>query len=389
MEEKFDIVIKTYFGLEDVLMEELKSKNFPSATKLNRAVSFEGGWKELIRANYELHTALAVLINLQTVTINDEKDLYDAASFVNWSDWFDVDSTFIVKGFVDSNLFRHSQYPNLVIKDAIVDHFNQKFNRRPSIDKNYPDIVVDLHIANNKVTLSINSSGAPLFQRGYKRAIGKAPLNEVLAAGLILLSGWDKKSPFVDPMCGSGTIPIEAGLMANEIAPNIYRKKFAFQKMKAGETTAIEKEIRENLNYRPKRDLAPIIGSDQDPEMIKIAQSNMKNTSLARTVQFKIKDFKELEPPKGPGVMITNPPYGERLSEQDTEKLYNELGTTLKHQFKGYDCWVISSDLEAFKHIGLHASPKIKLFNGRLECRFNHYQIFEGSKKEFKAQEND
>lgn len=388
MNAPFDIVIKTYYGLEDVLINEMAEKKFPTPRKLNRAVAFEGDWKDIVRANYEFHTALAVLINVQNATIEDEKDLYDLASIVQWSDWFDVNTTFVVKGFVDSDIFRHSQYPNLVIKDAIVDHFKAIDNKRPSIDKDNADVVIDVHIAQKKVTLSINTSGSPLFHRGYRGRAGKAPINEVLASGMILLSGWDKKSPFVDPFCGSGTIPIEAGIMANGIAPNIYRKKFAFQKMLPLKGSSIEKDIREGLNYRPQRDLAPIVGSDSDPEMIRIAQSNLKNTSLARTVQFQIKDIKDVAPPAhGPGIMITNPPYGERLNDDDIEQLYSQLGSTMKHQFPGYDCWVISSDLEAFKYVGLHASPKIKLYNGKLECRFNHYKIFEGTKKEFKAQQ--
>lgn len=376
-----ELVAKTFFGLEEVLKKELQDLGADQIKVENRAVSFQGDWDLVYKANVAIRTAIAIILPLKKFKINTETDLYKEASKMNWEAFFDVDKTIAVRGAVHSDLFRHSQYPLLVVKDAVADSFRKSTGKRPDVNLKVPQILIDVHIAYDEVQIGLNTSGDPLFKRGYRSFMHQAPLNEVTAAGLILLSGWDKKSTFVDPMCGSGTIPIEAGLMANNIPPNISRRLFAFKNYKNFDAARFE-ELCSEFNNKPLKQDFEILGFDKDPNVIRGARENLRNTSLARNVKFEIQEIEkprfELEPP---GVIVTNPPYDERLEVDDVEALYKSLGDYFKQHAKGFKAFILSADKLALKAVGLKTSSREFMFNGKLKCGFFSYDLYEGSKK--------
>ncbi|MCB9222669.1 MAG: THUMP domain-containing protein [Crocinitomicaceae bacterium] len=382
------IVAKTFYGLEEVLSNELKALGAKSIKVGNRVVEFDGDKEMMYKANLWLRTAISVLIPVKNFTFKDERDFKKQLSHINFGEYMHLNKTFAVKGAVNSKLFTYSKYPMLLLKDAIVDFFNDRYGQRPSVDAKSPKILFDLHIAENRCTISMNSSGAPLFQRGYRKGTGDAPLNEAMAAGLIMLAGWDQKSNLIDPVCGSGTIPIEAALMVNGIPANIARKQYSFMFW-----PDFDRQLWENIlnaaPNTPKRDLGfSIIGSDTDGDVILKARNNIKALPLGKTVSFEIKDFKDVDPPKGGGMLICNPPYGVRLDDDGVWDLYKELGDFFKKKMQGYTCWVISPNMEAFKRLELKPSSKIHIFNGPLSCDFRKYEVFEGSMVEHKYGED-
>ncbi|WP_051568291.1 THUMP domain-containing class I SAM-dependent RNA methyltransferase [Crocinitomix catalasitica] len=383
------LVAKTLYGMEDVLIKELTELGAKNIEKGNRVVTYVGDKRLLYASNLWLRTAISVLLPIQNFRFRDEKDLYAQFAKINFSEYMKVNQTFAVKGAVNSKLFNHTGYPRLVLKDAIADHFRDKFDKRPSVDLEKPQILFDIHIEENQCTVSLNSSGAPLFQRGYRQGTGEAPINEVVAAGLIYLSGWDQKSNFIDVTCGSGTIPIEAALMANGIPPNIARKSYSFQYWYDYDQQLWE-DIYSKAPNVPKRDLDfKIIGSDTDGDVILKARENIKALPLGKTISFEVKEFNDQVCPEGKGILICNPPYGERLQDEALFDLYRDLGNFFKRKMKGYDCWVISSNFDAFKNIELKPAKKIQVYNGSLSCDFRKYEIFEGSLVEHKYGEQN
>jgi putative N6-adenine-specific DNA methylase len=378
------LVAKTLYGLEDVLIKELKELGASNIEKGNRVVTFTGDKRLMYEANLWLRTAISILVPVDEFKFRDEKDLFHKFTKINFSEFMKVNQTFAVKGAVNSSMFNHSGYPRLVLKDAIADHFRDKFDKRPSVDLERPQILFDIHIEENNCTVSLNSSGAPLFQRGYRKGTGEAPINEVVAAGLIYMSGWDMKSNFVDICCGSGTLPIEAALMANGIPPNIARKSYSFQNWSDFDRQMWE-DIMQKAPKVPRRDLDfKIIGSDTDGDVILKARENIKALPLGKTIHFEVKEFNDQEAPEGKGVLISNPPYGERLQDDSLFELYQDLGNFFKRKMKGYDCWVISSNFDALKKIELKPSKKIQVYNGSLSCDFRKFEIFAGSLVEHK-----
>jgi putative N6-adenine-specific DNA methylase len=374
-----NIVVKTFYGLEEVLESELIELGYQPKERLNRAVKLEGTWQDVYFLNLHCRCAINVLVELRTFQIKQEKDLYKEAMKIDWSSLFDVRKTFAVKGAVNSTLFKHSQFPFLLVKDAIVDTFRDKVGDRPDVSVKTPQLVIDLYVREKEGVISINTSGAPLFQRGYRQSTGEAPLNEVVAAGLVRMSGWDRKSTLIDPFCGSGTILIEAALLASGIPSNIERTHYAFKHLKnfnEGEWNLIYDKAIKSVKELP----CELYGSDIDPAALMKAKRNARGFSFGRFIQFQVEDFAELQIPNGPGMLITNPPYGERLNT-DVEELYETIGSVMKHKMQGYTCWIISSSESGFKSIGLRPERKIKLFNGDLECSFRKYSIYEGSKK--------
>jgi putative N6-adenine-specific DNA methylase len=375
-----NIVVKTFYGLEEVLESELIELGYQPKDRLNRAVKLEGTWQDVYFLNLHCRCAINVLVELRTFQIKQEKDLYKEAMKIDWTSLFDVRKTFAVKGAVNSTLFKHSQFPFLLVKDAIVDTFRDKVGDRPDVSVKTPQLVIDLYVREKEGVISINTSGAPLFQRGYRQSTGDAPLNEVVAAGLVRMSGWDRKSTLIDPFCGSGTILIEAALLASGIPSNIERTHYAFKHLKNfndSEWNLIYDKAIKSVKELP----CELYGSDIDPAVLMKAKRNARGFSFGRFIQFQVEDFADLQIPKGPGMLITNPPYGERLST-DVEELYETIGSVMKHKMQGYTCWIISSSESGFKSIGLRPERKIKLFNGDLECSFRKYTIYEGSKKD-------
>jgi putative N6-adenine-specific DNA methylase len=380
--DNFDIIVKTFYGLEEILASELKELDAKNIRLGNRAVTVRGNKELLYRINYSLRTAVCVLKPLLTFNARNEDELYKKTLAIEWDRIFGLQQTFAIESVVYSSIFKHSQYAALKVKDAIVDQYRQKTNHRPDVDTENPDILINLHIAEEKVTLSLNSSGEPLFKRGYRIAGQQAPLNEVLAAGLIKLSGWNAHTNFIDPMCGSGTLLIEAALIANNIPPGIFRKKFSFENWPDFDHKLFHSLINVYKNEKPKTFEHKIIGADISPGAIKIARKNIKNAFLHNKIELCISSFEDLNPNIHLGIMITNPPYGERIKQNNIQMFYKNFGDILKKKFAGYEVWILSSNKDAMKHIGLHPSKKIKLMNGALECMYNKYEIYSGSKQQ-------
>ena len=373
------ITLKTVFGLEQVLSEELAEFGYKDVKSLNRAVQIKGTLKDVYFLNLNVRCAISILVQIESFYIKNEDDLYKKCKRIDWPSYFDLDKTFAVKGAVFSDIFNHSQYPFFVVKDAIVDTFRDEFDDRPDVNVKTPQVLFDVYINKNEVTISMNTSGAPLFHRGYRESIGEAPLNEVIAAGLIRMSGWDKKSTFMDPFCGSGTLLIEAALMAAGLPPMIERQHFAFKNFKdydAALWEEIQSAIPKGITELP----CEIIGSDIDAEAVTRARRNLRGLPIGRFVKTSVDGFHEISKHGDRGTMISNPPYGERMGEE-VEELYGELGDWMKQEMKGFDCWVLSSNMDAFKELALRPDRKIKVFNGDLECSFRKYSIYEGSKK--------
>lgn len=380
-EGKLTITIKTVFGLEEALKEELIEMGYENIEMLNRAVQIEGTWKDVYFLNYNLRCAISVLVEISKFRIKDEQDLYKKACKIDWPSFFDNKKTFAVKGAVFSTLFRHTQYPALLLKDAIVDTFREHGQERPNVQLKTPQVMFDLYIKDVYVTVSLNTSGAPLFQRGYRESVGDAPLNEVVASGLLRLSGWTPETNLFDPFCGSGTILIEAAMRAAGIPPAIERQHFAFKNFKNFDAELWE-SIQGETNRRITKLPCQIVGSDKSSDMMMKAKRNLRGLGLARLVEVKPDAFQEATKPFEEGMVITNPPYGERIMEAEAvENMYEEFGTWMKHELPGYQCWIISSNDEALKRVGLKPSKKMRLFNGDLECSFRRFDMYQGSKK--------
>ena len=387
MEENFKMVAKTFFGFEEILAKELLQLGAQQIKPGNRMVSFVGDLGFLYKANLCLRTALKILKPIHTARVQDEDALYQLFYDFPWEDFLDVDSKFVIDSVVHGTLFTHSQFASQKAKDGLVDQFRDRYNERPSVDLNRPDLRINLHIQEDFCTVSMDSSGASLHHRGYRTATNIAPLNEVLAAGLIQLSGWKGNTDFLDPMCGSGTIVIEAAMFASNIPANINRKQFAFEKWTDWDADLFEK-IQESQLKRIKNPGIQIKGSDKAPSAIEKATINVENANLSEFITLEKKDFFQIDKEtSGPLHLLTNPPYGERL-EGDMNALYQGIGDAFKQSFPNTQAWLISSNMEALKCVGLRPSRKIKLFNGKLESRLMFYPIYEGTKRVHKLQKD-
>ena len=386
MEQNFKMLAKTFFGFEEILAKELKQLGAQEVEIGNRAVSFVGDKGFMYKANLCLRTALKILKPIHTATILSDQDLYQLFYDFPWTEYLDVDSKFVIDSVVYGEIFTHSQYASQKAKDGLVDQFRDQFEARPSVEMNRPDLRINLHIQNDQCTISLDSSGASLHHRGYRTATNIAPLNEVLAAGLIQLSGWQGNTDFYDPMCGSGTIIIEAALFACNIPVNINRKSFAFEKWKDWDESLFE-TIKNSQLKKISNPAIQIKGSDKAPSAIEKALQNVENANLSDFISLEEKDFFQVEKEtKGPLHLLTNPPYGERL-EGDMNMLYQGIGDAFKQSFPNTQAWMISSNMEALKFVGLRPSRKIKLFNGKLESRLLLYPIYEGTKRIHKFKE--
>jgi len=376
----FEIVAKTIFGLEEILAEELKTIGAKDIKVLQRAVSYKGNKEILYKSNLYLRTAIRILVPISTFKANGERELYKGTQKIDWEKYLNTNKTFAIDGTTSGEIFTHSKYAALLTKDAIVDKFRDKFDARPSIDTENPDLRINLHINHNNVTISLDSSGSNLGKRGYKLKQVYAPLSEVLAAGIILASGWNKKQDFIDPMCGSGTFPIEAALIAKNIAPGSFRK-FNFENWKDFDRGLLMQLKKEAENNEIEFD-GRIRGFDMDDEAISISKENARRAGINRVVSFAKQNFINSEKKYANCHIIMNPPYGERLMEDDEIiPFYKEIGDQLKHNYTNCNAYIFSGNLQAIKHIGLKASSKIKLFNGPIECRLNKFELYAGSKK--------
>jgi len=373
-------VAKTLYGLEKVLAEELIGLGASDVQSVNRAVLFSGDKELLYRVNYCSRTALSILMPVADFRIRSKDDLYKGGSKVEWGRYMDVDDTFSIVPVINSPHFGHTGYAGLILKDTIADYFREKTGRRPSVDSNDPGILINLHISNDLVTISIDSSVIPLFKRGYRQEQAVAPLNEVLAAGILLLSGWNASETFTDPMCGSGTIPIEAGLIACKIPPGKFRKFFGFQKWKDFDEELFEK-IKHDCESLIGLSPVKISGSDISDQALLQARANVNKAGLSDVISLQVADFKDLKTIENQGFVFLNPPYGQRLQPDEIDALYSMIGSTLKHNFAGATAWLITSNKESLKKVGLKPKEKHTLFNGALECILLKYEMYQGTKK--------
>jgi putative N6-adenine-specific DNA methylase len=377
----FRMIAQTMFGLEEVLAQELKNLGAENIELFNRAVGFEGNLTLLYQANLCLHTALRILVPIHTFSLKSEQDLYQNIKKIAWEEYLNPSDTLAINCVLNSPLFNHSKFLEQRAKDAIVDRFREKFGRRPSVDLENPTLAIHLFIHHDQCEISLDSSGDSLHKRGYRDKTNLAPINEVLAAGMILLTQWDKKSNFIDPMCGSGTILIEAALLAHHIPPGSYRQGFGFEKWKNFEANIWENVYEEAMDKIIMCDTL-IVGGEISKNVIRKTISNINEANLKNYIQVQNCAFADLPVPEGNGILVINPPYGERMDkDEDINALYKSIGDTLKQKWAGYEAWIITSNLAAAKHIRLDPKPKIKLFNGSLECRFMRYELYSGSKR--------
>jgi putative N6-adenine-specific DNA methylase len=380
MEKNFKMVAKTFFGFEDILAKEVQLLGGQDVQTGTRVVTFSGDKGFMYKANLSLRTALKILKPIKWFKVFNDKSLYDGISSIDWSQFMNEKQTFVVDVTLYSEAFNNSQFVALKTKDAIVDQFREKTGVRPSIDKDFPDLRIHIHLDRDQCTVSLDTSGESLHQRGYRSATNIAPINEVLAAGMLILSGWDGTSHFLDPMCGSGTILAEAAMIACNIPANINRKEFAFEKWNDWDNDLFD-QIIDSLMKKTREFHYTIKGYDKAPSAVRKAQDNIQNANLDDYVTIEQKDFFETEKQtEGPLHMVFNPPYGERL-DIDMERFYREIGDTFKQSYPNTQAWFITANLEALKFVGLKPSRKIKLFNGKLEARLLKYDIYEGSKR--------
>ena len=381
------ITLKCFFGFEDTLAEELTELGYKDITKLNRAVQIKGTWKDVYYLNLHARCAISILVEIAQFRIHDEQDVYKKAAQIDWTSFFRSNQTFAIKGAINSSLFKNTHYPFLLVKDAIIDCFRDSNMDRPSIELKTPNILIDLYIRENMLTLSINTSGAPLFHRGYRTETGSAPLNEVVAACLIRLSGWDKKTTFLDPFCGSGTILIEAALLAAGVPSSIERQHYAFKNLKNYDSKLWDKiydDAPKNARVLPCR----IFGSDIADEMVLKTRANLRAMSFGKLIAISALDYSEIQKQEEDIFILTNPPYGQRL-EADVLDLYSGIGDWLKNTMNPSTTWIITSNEDGPKSIGLRPGKKYNIYNGDIPCTFRSYETFSGSLKEYKSKANE
>ncbi|MBO5249249.1 MAG: RNA methyltransferase [Muribaculaceae bacterium] len=385
MKDCFEMVAKTFQGLEEVLAEELKALGAQNIQVGRRMVSFEGDKELLYKANLCCRTALRILKPIYKFIANDTDSLYEMVKDYDWTQVLNLEKTFSIDSVVNSEEFSHSRFVTYRVKDAIVDFFKDKYgpDKRPGVRLQDADVNINVHIAQDRITLSLDSSGESLHKRGYRVAQTEAPINEVLAAGIILKSGWNGQSPLVDPMCGSGTFLIEAALIAANINPGVYRKSFAFEQWPDFDEELFDRLYNDDSAEREFE--YKIYGADISPKAIAIAEKNIKQAGVSKYINLEIKPLAQWEEAPENCVVITNPPYGERISADDMEGLYDTIGSKLKHVFKG-KAWIIGYRNEFFDKVGLTPSSKTPILNGALECELREYVIFEGDKKTFRSE---
>ena len=393
MENEFELIAKTFMGLEPVLAKELTQLGANNVQIGRRMVSFTGDKEMMYRANFSLHTAIKVLKPIYRFKAQSADDVYEEIKKIDWSQYLDNEHTFAVDSVVFSEEFRHSKFVSYKVKDAIVDQFREKTGSRPNISVANPDLRLHIHIADvapgkSECTLCLDSSGESLHRRGYRQESVEAPLNEVLAAGMILMTGWQGETDFIDPMCGSGTLLVallvEAALIARNMAPGLFRKEYAFEKWPDFDAELFDHIY--NDDSKEREFTHHIYGYDIDMKAVNTARLNVKAAGLTADITVEQQDFKDFTQPKDKSIMVCNPPYGERISTPDLLGTYRMIGERLKHQFLNNDAWILSYREECFEQIGLKPSIKIPVYNGSLECEFRKYQIFDGKLKNYRSE---
>ena len=376
----FEMKATTFFGLEEVLSDELRKLGAKDVEQFKRGVSFTGDLGFLYKANFCLRTALRILVPIYKFEAYNDHQLYDGIKKFDWSQFLEVDDTLAVEGVINSENFTHSLYVEQKTKDAICDQFREKTGKRPSVDLKTPTLRIYVHIFRDEVSVSIDSSGDILYKRGYREDIVDAPIKEVLAAGIVLISGWQPHLPLIDGMCGSGTLAIEAALYANNVPAGIFRKDFGFMRWKNFDEKLFE-TITESAINRIKENEVHILANDISDKSLNITKHNVSVAKVDDVITFSRKSFFDLKVDKPMGTVLLNPPYDERMKKEDIVTFYKQIGDKLKKDFAGWTCWIITSNLDAAKFIGLRPTRKITLFNGSLECRLFKFEMYAGTKK--------
>ncbi len=380
-----EYIAKTLQGLEPVLAEELRALGAQNIEQECRLVRFEGDLRLLYLANYHCRTALRILKPLAHFTAQNTDELYEQALQFDWSSVMELTHHFAIDSVVNSEAFKDSRYATYRLKDAIVDQFRSRYNRRPFVDSEHPQVRINLHIREESCDILLDSSGDSLHKRGYRVAQDVAPLNEVLAAGMILHSGWNGEVPFLDPMCGSGTLLIEAALIANKIAPGLFRQHFAFEFWPDFDADLLA-EIANDDSQECESDVL-IMGTDISGKALESAEANIRSAGLHKHISLKKESIFDLQPPMIPGIVVTNPPYGERLKQFQLDRFYTQLGDVFKARYNGWDVWVLAGNRVAMKNFGLHPSRTITLFNGPIECKYQRFAMYAGSMKDMDVRE--
>ena len=386
MKETFKIICTTQKGLEKALMKEIKVLGGKNVTAGRRMVECEGDKAFLYKANFHLRTALKVLKPIYTFKAKDPDDLYEQMRKFEWDNYLPLEKTFSIDSIVFSETMRHQMYVTYRTKDAIMDYFMKKEGKRMRVSAEHPDIPLLVHVNNDICTVSLNSSGESLHKRGYRTEQTEAPINETLAAGMLIMAGWRGQCDFMDPMCGSGTFLIEAGLIALGIPPGIYRKSFAFENWNDFDADLLEGISSDDSGDKEFK--FKLYGSDISGKAIKITRNNITRAGLNKYIVLEEKRFETVESPSEKGLLVTNPPYGERLQLDELAGLYERIGNQLKHHFKGWDAWIIAEKGNLLKYIGLKPSQKADLLNGQIPCELRQYQLFDGKRKEFLGKKN-
>ena len=366
-------VSKTFHGLEDVLAEELEKIGAEKIEKLHRAVAFEGDLALMYRANLSLRTALNVLYPILEFEVESQDQYFEKLVEFEWDKYFPGRRTFAINAVSNSEIFGHEHFLSLRTKDAVADYFKKRYGRRPNVDKDNPQIKINVHLHDNHCSISLDSSGQPLFKRGYRKFHGDASLNESLAAGLILMSGWDGTTELVDPFCGTGTILIEAALIAANIRPGTYRDTFAFEYWTQFDRKAYQEVLDEDDQHKIE---VPILGVDISTQQIAAANANINSAFMQKNISVQKGDFSSVEGEGERGLIVTNPPYDKRVKVDEIQELYRRFGDHIKQNFTEYDAWIISGNMDALRHIGLKTSKRIELFNGPIESRFCQYKLY-------------
>ncbi len=377
----FEMKATTFFGLEELLQKEILQLGGKNIQAFKRGVSFEGDLGFLYKANLCLRTALKVIIPIHSFKATDNESFYNGIKEIAWEKFIAYTDSIKIECVVNSDFFEHSLFMSQKAKDGIVDRFRDRYGKRPDVDLIHPSLRIYIHIFKDEVSVNIDSSGELLYKRGYRTDTNKAPINEILAAGLVMLSGWQPHKQLIDGMCGSGTIAIEAALWANNIPPGIFRQEFAFMRWKNYDAKLFELITESSLNKIKEQELDIVANEIYEPTVKKM-MNNLKNAKLQDIIKISNKNFFDLTTDRKNGFIILNPPYGERIEKQEIADFYKQIGDKLKKDFAGFTCWIITSSAEGFKNIGLRPTRKITLFNGSLECRYLKYEMYEGSKKD-------
>lgn len=386
-DEQFDLVAKTLYGLEDVLADELRALGAEAVEAGRRMVAFRGDKAMLYKANFHCRTALRILKPVARFRAENADEVYEAVKAVEWERYLSPERTFAVDAVIYSENFRHSKFVAYRTKDAIADRFKERTGQRPSVRLSNPDMAIHIHISHNDCTLALDSSGESLHRRGYRVEQGEAPLNEVLAAGMILLTGWRGESHFVDPMCGSGTLLIEAAMIALNIPPGVYRKGFAFERWPDFDRELFETIYNDDSGERDFEFLCH--GADISADAIRRTERNVRSAGLSRYITLRTMPFQQFMRAPQPAILVTNPPYGERIAADNIGELYGMIGERLKHVFMGCQAWILSYRDECFDHIGLRPKTKLQLMNGELACEYRGYELFAGTNKDYRKAQNE